>query len=314
MLIPVADEVSLLAIAGTAGLVGTAAATAAARRLASDNRSIRSDLDGLAEGRLPPAPPRRLIAELEQTRAALRDTAEQLGVSRTREALLEASRRELVAWVSHDLRTPLAGLRAMAEALEDGVAEDPESYYKGIAVAVDRLSGMVNDLFDLSRIHSGTFPLSTEVFAVDDLVSDCMAALEPLAAARDVSLVGSVAQSTELTGSVRELDRALTNVVANAISHTDPGGRVQVVVDRHGDVVVVSVTDQCGGIAAADLPRVFEVGFHGDPSRTAADDQPAGAGLGLAITRGILAAHGGSVDVVNVPGGCCFNLVIPLES
>jgi signal transduction histidine kinase len=171
---------------------------------------------------------------------------------------------------------------------------------------------MVNDLFDLSRIQSGSFPMSRETVAVDDLVSDCLAALEPLAAARRVSLAGSVTAAAELTGSVRELDRAVTNVVANAISHTYPGGRVDVVVDRRTDAVVVSVTDRCGGIAAADLPRVFDVGFHGDPSRTAPDDQPAGAGLGLAITRGIVANHGGRVDVRNVPGGCRFELLIPL--
>jgi signal transduction histidine kinase len=163
-------------------------------------------------------------------------------------------------------------------------------------------------------MQSGTFPMFTEPVAVEDLISDCLAALEPLAAGRHVSLVGSVAAPAELTGSVRELDRAVTNVVANAIRHTDPGSRVEVAVDRRGSAVVVSVSDHCGGIAAADLPRVFDVGFHGDPSRTAADGRYAPAGLGLAITRGIVAAHGGTVDVVNVPGGCRFDLVIPLTA
>jgi signal transduction histidine kinase len=279
--------------------------------LTSENRSIRSYVDGLATGRVPPASSRRLTAELEQTRAALREAGEQLAVSRGREAALEGSRRELVAWVSHDLRTPLAGLRAMAEALEDGVAEDPELYYKQISGAVDRLSGMVNDLFDLSRMHSGTFPMSMETIAVADLVSDCIAALMPLAVARGVSLTGCVSASAELTGSVRELDRAVTNVVANAIRHTEPGGRVQVAVDRRGEAVVVTVTDQCGGIRAADLPHVFDVGFHGGHAGTGFDGAPPGAGLGLAITRGIVAAHGGSAGVVNVPGGCRFELILP---
>src|SRR5262249_62398499 len=116
--------------------------------------------------------------------------AGRLAESRDRERALEASRRELVAWVSHDLRTPLAGLRAMSEALEDGVADDPALYYKQIHASVDRLAGMVDDLFELSRIQAGAISSAPEHVGLDDLVSDCLTALEPLARGRGVRLGG----------------------------------------------------------------------------------------------------------------------------
>ena len=126
----------------------------------------------------------RLTAELEQVRTrAAPPRRRRLADSRDRERALESSRRELVAWVSHDLRTPLAGLRAMSEALEDGVADAPELYYKQIRASVDRLASMVDDLFELSRIQAGAVTRDSRAGRLDDLVSDCIAALEPLARA-----------------------------------------------------------------------------------------------------------------------------------
>ena len=161
-------------------------------------------------------------------RAELADTAARLAESRDRERALESARRELVAWVSHDLRTPLAGLRAMSEALEDGVVAAPETYYKQIHAEVDRLSTMVEDLFELSRIQSGGLAGQPEQISLDDLVSDCVAALEPLAAAQRVRLVGRADGVATVTGNGPELNRALTNLVANAIRHTRADGTVDV--------------------------------------------------------------------------------------
>ena len=148
-----------------------------------------------------------------------------------------------------------------------------------IRTAVDRLSGMVDDLFDLSRIQAGSFSRDVGAIPLDDLVSDCMAALEPLAAAQGVRLVGRTAGSATVAGSAPELNRALTNLVANAIRHTPTDGRVDVLVGRRADdtapVAEVVVEDQCGGIADDDLARVFDVGFRGEPART-----PHAAGCG----------------------------------
>ena len=126
---------------------------------------------------------RRGPSELQALSAELARTSRRLEESRLREARLEGSRRELVSWVSHDLRTPLAGMRAMAEALEDGMVEDPARYHRQIRAEVDRMVRMVDDLFELSRIHAGVLTLSPETVALGDLVSEAIAGADPMARA-----------------------------------------------------------------------------------------------------------------------------------
>jgi signal transduction histidine kinase len=305
-------------VALVAGVMAALAAARAARTFAQDNKSIHAAVDALRQGRLPREDGRRLSGELQQLHAELAETARTLTESRNRERALELSRRELVAWVSHDLRTPLAGLRAMAEALEDGVAASPERYHKQIRIEVDRLNGMVDDLFEISRLQAGAPATRTDRVSLDDLVSDCVAALEPVAGLQGVRLVGRATASAEVVGNGAELNRALTNLLVNAIRHTGPDGTVEIVLrasdDSQQPTAEVTVSDECGGIALDDLNRVFDVGFRGEPARTHQPGLGAGAGLGLAITRGIVAAHDGSVDVHNAEGGCAFTVRLPLAS
>jgi signal transduction histidine kinase len=305
-----------ISVALVAGLVASALAARAARSLTRDNQVLRAAITELGAGRVPSAEGPRLTAQLEQLRRELAETAQRLAGSRERERALESSRRELVAWVSHDLRTPLASLRATSEALEDGVADSPERYYKQIHASVDRLTTMVDDLFELSRIQSRSFALETEQVALDDLVSDCIAALDPLARAQGVRLAGHATGAASVVGNGAELNRALTNLVANAIRHTRADGVVEVVVSAADGRAEVIVHDECGGIPAEELDRIFEVGFRGEPARSAigaagGGQGGAGAGLGLAITRGIVEAHGGSVDVANIGHGCSFTVRLP---
>jgi signal transduction histidine kinase len=327
MLLPMHGQATVAAIAVIAAGGGTAAAWAAARRLTRDNQAIRAAIVDLGAGRVPETGGRRLTAELEQVRTELGDTARMLAETREREQALESARRELVSWVSHDLRTPLAGLRAMSEALEDGVVDDPGPYYKQINAAVARLDGMVDDLFDLSRIQAGSFARDVEAISLVDLVSDCLAALKPLATANGVSLTGGLGPPAGpgaaggnrvlVTGNATELNRALTNLVANAIRHTRSQGRVDIQLTTGDDAgapggtAEVIVLDQCGGIPIDDLPRIFDVGYRGESARTPHATNPAGAGLGLAITRGIVEAHSGTVDVENTADGCRFRIRLP---
>lgn len=228
---------------------------------------------------------------------------------RERERLLEAGRRDLVAWVSHDLRSPLAGLRAMAEALEDGVADDPARYHHQIRVEVDRLSSLVDDLFELSRIQAGALRLTLEQVSLGDIVSDALAGAHPYAESRGVRLTGTAAASVPVSADERELHRALRNLVVNAIRHTPADGVVDVSVRTDDGAAVLAVTDACGGIPEEDLPHVFEVAWRGQPARTPGPD--GGAGLGLAIARGIVEAHDGQIGVRNVAGGCRFEVRLP---
>jgi signal transduction histidine kinase len=162
--------------------------------------------------------------------------------------------------------------------------------------------------------------VTTERISLDDVVSDCLAALQPLATEQGVELRGHSDGALAVTGNVRELNRALTNLVANAIRHTDAGGTVDVAVrgvlggDDTGAAAVVRVRDECGGIPDSDVPRLFDVGFRGEPARTPLSEPVSRAGLGLAITRGIVEAHRGSVNVHNIPGGCEFTVHLPVAA
>jgi signal transduction histidine kinase len=247
-------------------------------------------------------------AELAQLSRELAATSAKLAASRERERALEESRRELVAWISHDLRTPLAGLQAMAEALEDGMVHDPGVYHARIRSEVGRLSGMVGDLFELSRIQAGVLALTPTRMSVYDLVGDAIAGVDALAREHGVQLVGHGVEPVPVEVDGREMSRVLANLLVNAIRRTPADGTVAVSARREADSVVLAVTDGCGGIAPEDLPRVFETGWRGTDART----PPAGAGLGLAIVRGIVEAHRGHAAVRNVPGGCRFEVRLPL--
>ena len=306
---PMAISVSVIA-----GVVSAAAAAAAARRLSRDNRALSQAIAELGAGRAPGAGRRLATSQVERLRAELAETAARLAESRDRERALESARRELVTWVSHDLRTPLAGLRAMSEALEDGVVAAPETYYKQIHTEVDRLSTMVEDLFELSRIQSGSLAGEPEQISLDDLISDCVAALEPLAAAQQVRLVGRAEGIATVTGNGPELNRALTNVVANAIRHTRAEGTVDVRVRASATRPRWPCATSAAASPHQELPRVFDVGFRGEPARTPHLANPAGAGLGLAITRGIIEAHAGTIRVENVTGGCTFVIRLPVAA
>ena len=308
-----------LLVSGVAGVVGLLVALALAGRVLADVRVLERAAaavgpEGTDDDVELPSP---RSAELRRVRDALAGVSERLGQARRRERALEASRRELVAWVSHDLRTPLAGLRAMAEALEDGVAEDPTRYHRQIRREVDRLARMVDDLFELSRIQSGALSLTLERVDVGDLVSDVLAGTRPVAAARGVRLDPSLVGSPQIDADAAGLGRVLANLVVNAIRHTPSDGAVSVVASADGDDVVLAVADRCGGIGPQDLERVFEAGWRGSPARPPQSDAEqdagigAGAGLGLAIARGIVEAHHGRIRVANLQDGCRFEVRLP---
>ena len=184
-----------------------------------------------------------------------------------RERALEHGRRELIAWVSHDLRTPLAGIRAMVEALDDGVVSDPvevRTYHQRLTQEAERLARLVDDLFELSRIEADALALTLERVSLGELVSDAVASATVLAEVKGVKVEGRLASpAPEVAASAKELTRAVRNLLDNAIRHTPPGGSVTVEVGGDGSHAEVSVLDQCGGIPEQDIDRVFELGLPG---------------------------------------------------
>jgi signal transduction histidine kinase len=320
MFISAADFGTVLLVCASAGIVALVMAALLGRSVAADSKALRSALRTLgnspdeSSGRRAatrPAP-RLATAEMAELSHELAATSTRLAESRERERALERSRRELVAWVSHDLRTPLAGLRAMAEALEDGLAADPARYHVQMRQAVERLTSMVGDLFELSRIHAGALRLSLRQVWLADLVDDAVAGAHPIAQARRVRLAADIHAPLAVRADAREMSRALTNLVVNAIRHTPGDGTVRVGADRHDGFALLTVTDACGGIPEAHLERLFDVAWRGSDART--PDPYAGAGLGLAIVRGIVEAHSGEVDVRNITGGCRFEVRLPVPA
>jgi Signal transduction histidine kinase len=291
-----------------AAVVSLATALLLGRWVVARSRALTLAARSFGDGGDFAAPEGPATAELAALSRELAATSRKLAESRDRERALETSRRELVAWISHDLRTPLAGLRAMSEALEDGVAADPNRYLRQIRTEVERLNDMVGDLFELSRIHAGALALSPSRVSVYDLVGDALAGADPLAREHGVRLVGNRIEQVPVEVDGKEMSRVLGNLLVNAIRRTPADGTVAVAAERSDTGVVLSVTDGCGGIPEEDLPRVFDTGWRGTHART----PPAGAGLGLAIVRGIVEAHRGMAAVHNVPGGCRFEVTLPM--
>ena len=230
-------------------------------------------------------------------------------MAREQEARAEADRRELVAWVSHDLRTPLAGIQAVSEAVEDGVAPDVPLAMRQVQDSVAQMGELVDALLALSRLQAAEPGLPMSEVDVGDLVSDTVAALVPLADAGGVRLTGSAGADVRADVAAGEVRRAVTNLVVNGIRHTPPGGEVTTTVTREAGGVVVAVQDECGGIPGDVIGRVFETGYRGTTARSPGSGR--GSGLGLAIVAGVARAHGGSAEVANVDGGCRFTLRLP---
>jgi two-component system, OmpR family, sensor histidine kinase SaeS len=237
-----------------------------------------------------------------------------------RQRAAESERRHVIAAVSHDLRTPLAAVRAMIEAIDDGVVSDAETvrrYQRTIRAEVRHLSGLMDDLFELARLEAGATGQVREVMPVEDLISDAIEATRRQADRAGVCLDGRIDGALPPVAiDARQIHRVLANLLQNAVRHTPAGGaiRIQAETSAAGDgrrEVRIHVVDTGEGIAAADLPHVFARSYRGEASRrrsgadAAEADDPAalssGAGLGLAIARGIVEAHGGRIWAESPP-------------
>jgi len=316
------DLTAFSVIAAAAALVGLISAWRLTRRINRDTGALFDMSRSIAAGETPDQGPGASVSELGRLGEQLALMSNELVEAHERELTLERSRRELVAWVSHDLRSPLAGIRAMAEAIEDGVVDDPadvQRYLHSIGEETDRLTLLVDDLFELSRITSGAIDLTPRPIEAEELIGSVVDGVRPTARAREIELTCDLGSPPPLLVSPAEATRVLRNLLDNAVRHTAPGGCIRVSVTTEADDAVVSVIDECGGIPAEDLDRVFDVAFRGDAARgrDAVTDGVSGGvgggGLGLAIAKGLAEAQRGSIAVSNHVGGCCFTVRFPLH-
>lgn len=312
------SEVILVSLA-TAGVLAVGGSWLVMRQIVRASLQVGEELGqlvaestGLPAGditiaRRPHAVPQELASVLDDL-AEARTTLAEL---RTRERAAHEARRELVSFMSHDLRTPLAGLRALSEGLEDGVIADVPKALSHLRGTVTRMTGLVDDLFALSRVQGAVADKPKTPVSITEILSDVTSELVTTAEACEVSLSLEVPEQDRLSveGSGDDLTRAVANLVTNAIRHTYPGMAVRLVGRRVPDgQVQIAVIDECGGISESDLPRLFDTGWRGTPSRSGDDG---GAGLGLSIARGVVQSHHGDISVSNVTGGCQFLVSLP---
>jgi signal transduction histidine kinase len=231
--------------------------------------------------------------------------------------LIEQTRRNLLAWISHDLRTPLASMRVMNEAIIDGVAADPqtiERYTQSMQREIQHMSHLIDDLFELSQLETGQLKIECEPASLRDLISDTISSMKAQADQQQVALGGKIEEQIDIVNMApNKIQRVLYNILDNAIRYTQPGGKVTLLASREKNDVQISVHNTDSVIPAGDLPNIFASFYQGEPSRTQANNKRRGTGLGLAIARGFVEAHGGTIWVKSLPElGTTFYFTLPL--
>jgi len=287
----------LLLLLGFAAVISLAFAYVVAGALTSQIQQLSSAARRLASGELQTRVGHHGADEIGQLAASFDDMAERLEQAFARQAALEASRRELITAVSHDLRTPLATTRAMVEAMADRVVTDPaevQRYLGLILQETHHLSRLIDDLFELSQIDSGALRLQRMPIDIAELVSETVAAYEVAATERSIQLVDeSACEGCRVEADPERLQRVLRNLVDNALRHTPPGGTVKIGVCAQAGDIAVAVDDSGPGVAEVELERIFDRFYRAEPSRHR--KHAGGAGLGLAIARGLIEAHNGRI-------------------
>lgn len=303
-------------VLGTASVLEVLLALALGRMVAGEVRLVVDGARRLGQAPAPgegsdvvaspggPAAPTPATAELAAVMAELEATRERLAASRAAEQAAQRARRQIIGFVSHDLVSPLSGIRAAADGLRDGAFPDPATAVDGIAAAVDRMSRMIGDLGELSR--SDELPRRTEPRPVDmgAVLRDVLAHARPAAAEIGVELAESVAGSVRVHGDQDELGRVLDNLVSNAIRSSGKGGHVLVGVTSQDGYARLTVRDTCGGIPDDQVPHLFREGYQGDKAGA--------SGLGLAYVGRVVDEHGGRVAVRSTDIGCDVEVRLPV--
>ena len=272
----------------------------AAKKIARGNLSTRITVEGRDE-----------LADLAQT---FNQMASQLQEAAEKRKQLESLRKELIAWIGHDLQTPLASVSAIIEALADDVVEDSETekrYFITAKKNIASLSHLIDDMFQMAQIDAGGLALNYESVVISDLISDSLESFTELAKRKEITLHGSVTPELGMVQmDVQRINRVLNNLIENALRHTPNGGIVELRSYTSDKDVIVEVIDDGEEIAPEDLPQIFDLFYRGELSRR---NSSAGAGLGLAISKGIIEAHGGKIEVHSHPGQTIFSFTIPVS-
>lgn len=252
--------------------------------------------------------------EVTQLGLAFNDMAERLDVVAKERDKAERLRTDLIAWVSHDLRTPLTSIRVMVEALNDGLITDPKEvkrYYRMMNNDVMGLNSLINDLFELAQINAGSLEMEMAVDSLSDLISDTTQSFQALAESEWVTVEGSVDEGLEdVLMNSPKIGRVLSNLIGNALKYSPTNGTIRVEAYQKEGEVIVSVSDNGQGFDPADIPHVFEKFYRGEEARSRR--KGTSAGLGLSIAQGIVVAHKGRIWAENNQnGGAKVSFALP---
>jgi len=293
-------------VAGYAGALGLWAGRLLGRRALADVDAVRTTLEAVGQGR-------RDV----RTKLAGRDELARLGADVdamvAKLAAEEQARRGLIVSVSHDLRTPLTLLRLLIDAIDDDVVTDPamrREYLARISTNVHALSALIEDLFELSRLDAGDIRWTMERVLLDELVRETIDALRPQAEAEAVAMRAELApRLAAAQANPEQIQRVLFNLIQNAIRHTPADGSVVVrAAPATAGAIEIEVADSGPGIASDERDRVFEPFFQGGDRAARSDG---GAGLGLAISRAIVEAHGGRIWLADAERGTSVRFRLP---
>ena len=314
MYISTHDLTVLLAVIAVSLILGLATAWVVARAMRSSFDRLSASLDEVGRGGV-------IVAEqggsreLDDLSAQLAEVSGKVDAASAELERLDSARRRFFAWISHDLRTPLTAVRALAESIEEGAADAPERFAGQVRVQVDTMSRMVDDLFELSTLTSGAVQLQTQQVDLLDVVSDAVADVAAAAARHGVRIVERGVGAHVLWADPHQLGRIIVNLLTNAIRHAPRGTEIVISateIDRNR--LVLGILDHGAGVAVEDLDRMFDVGWREDAARTAPTDRDgvaSGAGLGLSIARGLARAHGGEVFAERTDEGFRMNVLLP---
>ena len=296
--------VLLLFASGIAMSLGYFMAAALNDNIAELNAGAKAIARGQLDVRVP-VQGQNEMAELAQT---FNEMASQLQAAQQKQQELETMRRNLVAWAGHDLRTPLASIQVMIEALADGVVDDPETVQRYLQTAqrdVDTLSHLIDDLFDLAQFDAGGFQLDRYPTSIGDLLSTAIERFSEMASRREITLSGQILDPDIglVNVDAQKIERVLDNLIGNALRHTPASGEITLLVGSTAGDVQIEVHDNGEGIRAEDLPHIFDQFYRGERSRSRATG---GSGLGLAISKAIVEAHGGRIWATNETGASFY--------
>ena len=269
-----------------------------AKKIAAGNLSSRVPVEGRDE-----------LADLAHT---FNHMASQLEEAAEERRELEKLRKELIAWIGHDLQTPLTSISAIIEALADGMVQDEDTrqrYYETAKKNISALSHLIDDMFQLAQIDAGGLKLNYQSVSIADLISDSLEGFTELAKREEIELRGSVSEGIgEVEVDAQRINRVLNNLIDNALQHTPRSGCVEVLATKSAPTIEVVVEDNGSGISPGDLPFIFDKFYRGTKSHR---DSSRRTGLGLAIAKGIIIAHGGDISVSSKPGQTRFSFTLP---